>query len=157
AYTVGHDIVFGAAQFAPATDAGRRLLAHELVHTIQQAPTPPVATGDLPAGELHDPRAAEAEMSNGTAVQTPGRVPSAAVIPAGHPAPAGLRLARQPAPKPTALPPCTMNCTDHAFIALSSVDREAQLNAQCPQGFPATGNTFFGQSIPGVSTTLRNK
>jgi Domain of unknown function (DUF4157) len=37
AYTLGSDIVFGAGQYAPATGAGRRVLAHELAHTIQQA------------------------------------------------------------------------------------------------------------------------
>lgn len=37
AYTVGSDIVFGAGQFAPATHAGRRLLAHELTHVVQQS------------------------------------------------------------------------------------------------------------------------
>ncbi len=37
AYTVRNDIVFGAGQFAPATHAGRRLLAHELTHVIQQS------------------------------------------------------------------------------------------------------------------------
>lgn len=36
AYTVGHDIVFGAGQFAPRTPDGRRLIAHELAHVIQQ-------------------------------------------------------------------------------------------------------------------------
>jgi hypothetical protein len=36
AYTVGHNIVFGANRFAPDTLAGRRLLAHELAHTVQQ-------------------------------------------------------------------------------------------------------------------------
>jgi hypothetical protein len=36
AYTVGHDIVFGAGQYAPESLAGRRLLAHELTHVIQQ-------------------------------------------------------------------------------------------------------------------------
>jgi hypothetical protein len=36
AYTVGHDIVFGAGKFAPATQEGRRLLAHELTHVVQQ-------------------------------------------------------------------------------------------------------------------------
>jgi hypothetical protein len=36
AYTVEHDVVFGAGQFAPGTAAGRWLLAHELVHTLQQ-------------------------------------------------------------------------------------------------------------------------
>ena len=36
AYTVGQNIVFGAGQYATGTMAGRQLLAHELVHTIQQ-------------------------------------------------------------------------------------------------------------------------
>ena len=36
AFTVGHDVVFGAGQYAPRTSAGRRLLAHELTHAVQQ-------------------------------------------------------------------------------------------------------------------------
>lgn len=36
AYTVGHDIVFGPGKFSPATQEGRRLLAHELTHVVQQ-------------------------------------------------------------------------------------------------------------------------
>ncbi|MGE3615581.1 MAG: DUF4157 domain-containing protein [Gemmatimonadales bacterium] len=36
AYTVGQHIVFGASGYAPHTRSGRRLLAHELAHTIQQ-------------------------------------------------------------------------------------------------------------------------
>lgn len=36
AYTLGHNIVFGASQFAPETHMGRSLLAHELTHVIQQ-------------------------------------------------------------------------------------------------------------------------
>jgi Domain of unknown function (DUF4157) len=36
AYTFGGDIVFGAGQFEPATLAGKRLLAHELTHVVQQ-------------------------------------------------------------------------------------------------------------------------
>lgn len=40
AYTVGQDIVFARGQFAPATSEGRRLLAHELTHVVQQAAVP---------------------------------------------------------------------------------------------------------------------
>ena len=40
AYTSGYDIVFGLGRFAPATLAGRRLLAHELTHVVQQTETP---------------------------------------------------------------------------------------------------------------------
>lgn len=36
AYTVGQDIVFGAGQYQPGTSEGRRLIAHELAHTVQQ-------------------------------------------------------------------------------------------------------------------------
>lgn len=36
AYTVGHDIVFGAGRFRPGTHEGRHLLAHELTHVVQQ-------------------------------------------------------------------------------------------------------------------------
>ena len=37
AYTVGHDMVFDAGGFAPGTHEGRRLIAHELTHVVQQA------------------------------------------------------------------------------------------------------------------------
>lgn len=36
AYTIGNHIVFGHQRFAPATSEGRRLLAHELTHVVQQ-------------------------------------------------------------------------------------------------------------------------
>lgn len=37
AYTAGSNIVFGVGRFAPSTPEGRRLLAHELTHVIQQS------------------------------------------------------------------------------------------------------------------------
>lgn len=37
AYTVGQDVVFGEGRFAPGTNEGRRLLAHELTHVVQQS------------------------------------------------------------------------------------------------------------------------
>jgi hypothetical protein len=36
AYTLGRDIVFGAGEYAPAISEGRRLIAHELAHVVQQ-------------------------------------------------------------------------------------------------------------------------
>lgn len=52
AYTVGPNIVFGAGQFAPATNSGQHLLAHELTHVMQQSqgvlqrtPAPPTYRG----------------------------------------------------------------------------------------------------------------
>lgn len=38
AFTTGLDIVFGAGQYAPGSTAGQWLMAHELVHVVQQVP-----------------------------------------------------------------------------------------------------------------------
>lgn len=40
AYTGGEHVVFGAGEFAPATAAGKRLLAHELTHVLQHRGSP---------------------------------------------------------------------------------------------------------------------
>lgn len=39
AYTVGRHIVFAAGAYAPDSGVGRRLIAHELAHVVQQGPT----------------------------------------------------------------------------------------------------------------------
>ena len=49
AYTVGGDVVFAAGRYQPGTDAGRRTLAHELAHVVQQR-TGPVAGQPLGGG-----------------------------------------------------------------------------------------------------------
>lgn len=36
AFTIGRDVVFGAGEYRPDTNDGRRLMAHELTHTVQQ-------------------------------------------------------------------------------------------------------------------------
>ena len=41
AFTVGRDIVFGVRHYAPETTSGRKLLAHELTHVLQQEETVP--------------------------------------------------------------------------------------------------------------------
>ncbi|MDR4484432.1 MAG: DUF4157 domain-containing protein [Nitrospirales bacterium] len=46
AYTVGRNVVFGAGQYVPGTNAGQKLLAHELTHVVQQSNV-------SPSGQLH--------------------------------------------------------------------------------------------------------
>ena len=41
AFTLGRNIAFASGQYAPESNEGRRLLAHELVHTIQQGVSTP--------------------------------------------------------------------------------------------------------------------
>jgi hypothetical protein len=37
AFTMGQEVVFGAGQYAQGTSQGRRLMAHELTHVVQQS------------------------------------------------------------------------------------------------------------------------
>jgi hypothetical protein len=85
AFTTGTDIVLDADRFSPGTVVGRRLLAHELAHVVQQAGAPaaartsPTTTG-MTAPHHPSERAADAAAD---AVLS-GRSPASA-----HPVPAG--------------------------------------------------------------------
>jgi hypothetical protein len=48
AFTIGQDVVFGAGQYGPGTPVGKRLLAHELTHVIQQSSCLRSKTTSLP-------------------------------------------------------------------------------------------------------------
>ncbi len=50
AYTVGQDVVFGARQYTPHTNIGRKLIAHELAHVVQQAGQSTAPGGSLTIG-----------------------------------------------------------------------------------------------------------
>lgn len=64
AYTVGQHIVFGKGRYAPHTPSGNRLLAHELIHTIQQHNAPNYHYGKpLEIGATRDRREAEAKAA----------------------------------------------------------------------------------------------
>ncbi|WP_287130124.1 DUF4157 domain-containing protein [Candidatus Cyanaurora vandensis] len=49
AYTVKQDVVFGTQQYAPNTQKGRQLLAHELTHVVQQQHQPMVQRQQIPS------------------------------------------------------------------------------------------------------------
>jgi hypothetical protein len=63
AYTAGTSIVFGEGQYAPQTTTGRRLLAHELTHVVQQDRSIPVLQGGLGIASDDDPAEREAKSS----------------------------------------------------------------------------------------------
>jgi hypothetical protein len=77
AFTVGEDIVFGEGQFAPETPEGRRLLAHELTHVVQQRQLAgPIAGETETERDAHD---AAGEVASGGAPEVrqraaPGKV-----------------------------------------------------------------------------------
>ena len=72
AYTLGEHVVFGAGQYAPASDHGRRLLAHELAHVVQQnsgaaplvARQPKQSPRDFAQQDLCSKRLTENELSD---------------------------------------------------------------------------------------------
>ncbi|MCX2864889.1 DUF4157 domain-containing protein [Paucibacter sp. PLA-PC-4] len=63
AYTVGQHVVFGPGRYAPHSAAGRRLLAHELTHTVQQrgAANGAVAAAPLRVGATDSAHEQQAE------------------------------------------------------------------------------------------------
>jgi hypothetical protein len=61
AYTVGNHVVFGSGMYAPQTASGRRLLAHELTHTLQQGGARGTREGALRIGKTSDVHERQAE------------------------------------------------------------------------------------------------
>ncbi len=96
AYTTGQQIVFGTGQYAPRTADGDRLLAHELVHVVQQSSgqaLPELDRGRDDPFERDANRVVDHVLSaRGTPVSDPQR---AAAVPKQSAAP--VTIARAPA------------------------------------------------------------
>ena len=92
AYTVGRDIVFAAGHFAPATQEGRRLLAHELTHVVQQGRAPARAHAGGAARE--SPSAARGAPIRASLASTLQRAGDPAAIPPGLRCPTDLTTGR---------------------------------------------------------------
>jgi hypothetical protein len=82
AYTVGSDLVFGAGQYTPASGGGRKLLAHELAHVIQQGGSR-VAGSSLRIGPPDDAYELTAQHTALTLDSAPAVKPGTASRPAG--------------------------------------------------------------------------
>jgi uncharacterized protein DUF4157 len=96
AYTIGADVVFAAGQYQPAGAAGRRLLAHELGHVVQQQRAPAVGGGaSLKIGAPDDHAEREADRIAGLLVDHGGGYPSRTPLASAAPSPPMLQ--RQPA------------------------------------------------------------
>lgn len=76
AFTHGADVYFADGQFAPASEDGQRVLAHELAHVMQQRDG-----AKLLVGAVHDPAEAEADavaeqVVRGLRAQAQGSAPA---------------------------------------------------------------------------------
>lgn len=103
AYTVGRDVVFGTAQYAPGTPAGRHLIAHELAHVVQQRSAPTALLSVLPVTSPGDASEQEASSVAAQLVRGESSTPVIQQTP---------RIARQaPAAPPPAAPPAAAAAT----------------------------------------------
>ncbi|HQY93034.1 DUF4157 domain-containing protein [Caldilinea sp.] len=127
AYAVGRHIVFGAGQYAPNANSGRRLLAHELAHVLQapagtrlaRAPEeervePPVAETatpvmEAPAAEAETATDAAAAARSATSQPTAATAATPAVTPGGHTsAPASMVTCPDAPPRTIVVVGCAM-------------------------------------------------
>ncbi|HTB80774.1 MAG TPA: DUF4157 domain-containing protein [Opitutaceae bacterium] len=80
AFTLGRDLVFGAGQYAPGSETGRRLIAHELTHSIQQGQAPHLNQSKRKASApASDTKARPSSFSPAT----PSPMPSLSTAPSG--------------------------------------------------------------------------
>ncbi len=72
AYTAGPKIAFGGGRYQPATGEGRRLLAHELTHVVQQGHATAVAgSGGVRVSAGHATPSIQRDTPSGTQQQIP--------------------------------------------------------------------------------------
>lgn len=87
ALSAGRDLVFGQGRYAPGTAAGRRLLAHELAHALQQGvrSMPPAMAGldASPGPDRAEREANEIEAAIDDRPAGPAPSPRAGSVPAG--------------------------------------------------------------------------
>ncbi|WP_197514980.1 DUF4157 domain-containing protein [Mycobacterium sp. 852013-50091_SCH5140682] len=79
AYTVGTDIVFGAGEYEPHTADGRKLLAHELSHVVQQSDRGHVNTTASPATAEREARRLSDTIDANGAARVSTRAPVGAI------------------------------------------------------------------------------
>jgi len=75
AYTVGSEVVFGEAQYAPHSREGQRLLAHELAHTVQQCGQKDLPATTMSHASAEQEAAAASAMAQGGVFRPTHRTP----------------------------------------------------------------------------------
>jgi len=86
AYTVGNDVVFQSGKYEPESDSGKRTLAHELTHVVQQR-SGPVAGTPAPGGiQISHPSDRFEQAAEGSADRVMSSASAAAPV-AAAPAP----------------------------------------------------------------------
>jgi len=120
AYTVGRNVVFAANEYSPATSEGRKLIAHELAHVVQQSA---VAGGIGTATESDSERNADAISERALAGQPIGAIQRSATVMRRRAAPYIKKVSVHLAPPQSAdlewegTPPAAATGSDHFTVS----------------------------------------
>jgi len=77
AFTAGSDVFFSSGLYAPHTESGKQLLAHELTHTVQQSHAGlPGSISSIGLGRVNDPMETEAHRVSRSVMGAADRAPS---------------------------------------------------------------------------------
>jgi Domain of unknown function (DUF4157) len=136
AYTVGRNVVFGDGSYAPNTRQGQSLIAHELVHTVQQGNVSNPGLHRFSMTSSNDPlehqasviadRVMQGETIAPNAISSVG--PSLARLPT--PAPAAPTPAAPAAPTTQADAPSSVASTEVVSLATGTFNPSAELAAE---------------------------
>ncbi|HEX8116015.1 MAG TPA: DUF4157 domain-containing protein, partial [Pyrinomonadaceae bacterium] len=138
AYTVGRDVVFAAGRYAPGTREGRKLLAHELAHTVQQGRDMRPAGQDFGISTPGDPAELEADRAAALAGAPVALRPVAAPMLARQPVPPFIPV---PPPLPTPRPEVKQDKKeDFGEVGLS--EKRGHRDSTWGWGAPETNNVY---------------
>ncbi|MBX3630988.1 MAG: DUF4157 domain-containing protein [Nitrosomonas sp.] len=140
AYTVGQDIVFGNGRYSPHTREGQQLVAHELVHTIQQDGRRTSMAGTLRIGNPGDRYEQEAD-----------RVADQIVAAPAQSAPGGVHLPPHAGPLQVARLVADAEGAAEPLIPLESGATPMARGPECSR------QRNRGQSLPLVRTAFRGE
>lgn len=131
AYTVGRDIVFAPGRYTPGTGDGRRLLAHELTHVVQQNHADSLAVQAEGIAPVDHPSEREADqVAEWVMADQPISFPTVGLIPGGtisRQTPTGSAPTAAPTTTPATATPTTGTCApqdvaDNVSEALTWLD-----------------------------------
>ncbi len=139
AFAFGHDIIFAAGAFSPGTTAGRKLLAHEIAHVLQQT------TEGLPAATSAQ---AEADADAFAADVLAGR-------PAKVTRSTPMRAARQPKDKAETQVPArgtfyVYRQSDGAFVYVYNMEDVKTWPSEIQKAF----TTYILDAFPGATAEI---
>lgn len=148
AYTSGNHLVFDEGQFSPGSESGRRLLAHELAHVIQQT------EGQVKPGISHPGDASEREAErmaasvSGAVAEAPGGRGHAGPAASAQPADGGASgpAVQRAVPGDGMVPPG--DCAWSVYIPLRAAVEAAKLVVN------GLGSCTAGDSCPLLASKI---